>query len=118
MTYQPVEPVPPVQPIPPAQPMPIPGDRRGMAIASLVLGILSLCGSIFWFCAGPLAIVGIILGVLSLKSTARSMALAGIIISAIGIILSIVWIIVGFTSGPILQQIQSQLQMMQSTLAP
>jgi hypothetical protein len=68
----------------------MPGDRRGMAIASLVLGILSLCGSIFWFCSGPLAIVGIILGVLSLKSSARSMALAGIILSAIGIILSIV----------------------------
>jgi hypothetical protein len=98
--------------------MPVPGDRRGMAIASLVLGILSLCGSIFWFCSGPLAIVGIILGVLSLKSSARTMAMAGIIIAAVGIILSIVWIIIGFTSGPILQQLQSQLQNMQSTLQP
>lgn len=108
----------PVQSMPPAQPMPMPGDRRGLSIASLVFGILSLCGSIFWFCSGPLAIVGVVLGVLSLRSSGRNMALAGIILSVIGIILAIVFIIITVTSGPILQQIQQQIQQMQSTLQP
>jgi hypothetical protein len=106
----------PMPPIEPARPMPVPGDRRGLAIASLVLGIISLCGAIFWFCGGPLAIVAVVLGVLSRNSSARSMATAGIILGAIGIVLAIVFVILTLTSGPIIQQFQHQLQQMQSTL--
>ncbi len=108
----------PIPPVEPAPPMPVPADRRGLAIASLVLGIISLCGAIFWFCGGPLAIVAVVLGVLSRNSTARGMATAGIILGAIGILLAIVFVILTITSGPILQQIQQQLQNMQSTLQP
>jgi hypothetical protein len=106
----------PLPPVEPAQPMPAPGDRRGLAIAALVLGIISLCGSIFWFCSGPLAMVGIVLGVLSRNSSARSMANAGIILGVIGIVLAIVFLILTLTSGPLIQQFQHQLQQMQSTL--
>jgi hypothetical protein len=67
-----------------------PGD--GMALASMILGIISaaigwipLCGLI---ALGP-AIIGIVLGSLGLKSPhRRGMAIAGIILSVIGIVAS------------------------------
>ena len=96
-------------------PIPVPpvaapaGDKKGLAIASLVLGILSLCASVFWFCGGPISIVGIVLGFLGLKSSGKGMAIAGIILSAIGLLLLIVFVILGQVSGPIFQQIQNQI---------
>jgi len=92
----------------------MPGDRKGLAIASLVLGILSFCGSLFWYCSIPLAIGAVILGILSLKSSGRIMAIIGIILAVIGVIMGIVFAIIGLNSGPILQQ----LQQLQSTLQP
>lgn len=63
----------------------------GLAITSMVLGILSLvccfvyCGSI------PLAIVSIILGVIVLvqKKKGKSFAIAGIVTSVVGVLMSI-----------------------------
>lgn len=68
-----------------------PKGSSGLAITSMVLGILSLvccfvyCGSI------PLAIVSIILGIIVLakKKKGKSFAIAGIVTSAIGILMSI-----------------------------
>lgn len=63
-------------------------NSRGLAIASLVLGIVSL------FCCGSVcSIVGIVLGILSRskKSTDNGMATAGIVLSIIGLVL---WAIV------------------------
>lgn len=68
-------------------------ERKGFAIASLVLGILSLV-----FCClggGVLGIVGLILGILSLvkKESKMGMAIAGIITSSFGIIYGIAMLI-------------------------
>jgi hypothetical protein len=66
---------------------------NGLSIASLVLGILTLCsaaGSIIRFasvCSGLFGIIGVVLGVLGLNTKGRSMAIAGIILSAAGLIL-------------------------------
>jgi hypothetical protein len=73
----------------PATPAPA-SNNRGLAIASLILGILSLCGSISLFCTTPLALVGIVLGALGIKSTARSMAIAGIVLSVVGLIMAVI----------------------------
>jgi hypothetical protein len=74
-------------------PYPVPGSGAepgdGMALASMILGIVSaaigwipVCGLI---ALGP-AIIGVVLGSLGLKSTRRrGMAIAGIILSVIGI---------------------------------
>jgi hypothetical protein len=62
----------------------------GLAIASLVLGILSLCGSGVFVCGGILSLVGIVLGALGLNSRGRGMAIAGIILSVVGLLLAIV----------------------------
>jgi hypothetical protein len=92
----------------PVPPQTQPGDRRGLAIASLVLGILSLCASILWFCGGPISIVGLVLGVMGLKSSLRGLAIAGIVLSAIGLLLVIVFGIIGLISIPFIQQFQNQ----------
>ena len=76
----PVSPAPPTPaPVPPAPPpmapspaaVPVaPGDRRGLAIASLVLGILGI------------------------NSRGKGMAIAGIILGAVGLLLTIVFRII------------------------
>ena len=75
---------------PPAS-TPTPKGGKGLAIASLVLGILSLCASVAWWCGGPLSIVGLVLGALGVKSSGRGMAIAGIILSAVGLILLVIF---------------------------
>ncbi len=69
-------------------------DRKGLAIASLVLGILSLCGSVSLFCGGLISLIGIILGALGMNSKSRNMAIAGIVLSALGLILAIIFRVV------------------------
>jgi len=71
-------------------------DRGWAGITSLVLGIVNLFAWCLPICGGPLAIVGIILGVLGLKSRNRGSSIAGIILSVIGLILSIIWTIAFF----------------------
>jgi hypothetical protein len=97
MTVQNPSPTPappaPVAPMPAPTPA-TPGDRRGLAIASLVLGILSLCGSGFWVCGGLLSVVGIVLGALGLNSKGKNMAIAGIILAGVGLLLTVVFRIV------------------------
>ncbi len=75
----------------PAYPVKQKEEGKGMAIASLVLGILSVtccCGSII-----P-SILALVFGFISKsqKKENNGMAIAGIILGAIGIVLGIVWI--------------------------
>jgi hypothetical protein len=75
-------------------PVPVPtpaGDKKGFAIASLVLGILSLCGSGIFWCGGLISVIGIVLGALGINSRSKQMAIAGIILSALGLILAIIF---------------------------
>jgi hypothetical protein len=65
-------------------------NSSGLAIASLVLGILSLCGSGALFCSVPLGLIGGVLGVLGINTKGRSMAIAGIVLSAVGLLLAII----------------------------
>ena len=61
-----------------------------MAIAALVLGIVSL---IAWFIplfGHPISIVGLVLGIKTVKSDKRAMAIAAIIMSSIGLILTVI----------------------------
>ncbi len=68
---------------------PPPPQRDGRAIAALVLGICSL---VVWCCpllGAPVAIIGLILGVLAWNSASRGMAIAGVVMCALGLLLSI-----------------------------
>ena len=57
-----------------------------------ILGVLSVC---LWFCSIPLNLAALIMGFLSLKSPNRGMALAGTILGAIGLVITVGLTIVG-----------------------
>lgn len=80
----------------PQEPQGQPG--KGLAIASMVLGILG------FFCYGITSIIGLILGCVAKGKGCRSgMATAGIICSAISIVLYvivIVFVLIAANSGP------------------
>lgn len=64
----------------------------GMAVASMVLGILSIVLCCMWYAALPMGIIGLILGIVSLKkgNLGAGMAKAGIVTSVIGIVFVLV----------------------------
>lgn len=69
-------------------------STNGFAIASLVLGIISILVSLVWF-MGLVPILGIIFGILGLskkyEGKNKGMAIAGLVMSIIGIVLMIGW---------------------------
>ena len=64
-------------------------DNKGFAIAALVLGIISLCAWLFPICGFPVAIAGIVLGILGLKSSSRTMAIVGIVLCGLALLASL-----------------------------
>lgn len=64
-------------------------DRKGLAIASLVLGIVSLVFFCLWYISIPCAVLGIIFGTMSKTSSGAGMAKAGLICSIIAIAIAI-----------------------------
>ena len=69
-----------------------------MAVASMVLGIISFVFCWFIYVGGPLAILGLVLGIVSRKKNdgGRGMAIAGITISAVSLGLMILLLVIGF----------------------
>lgn len=92
------------QPVTPPAPAPT-SDQKGLAIASLVVGIINLCTWLLPICGAPLAIAGLVLGYFGLKSSQRNLAIAGMVLSGIGLCLAIVNAIAGVVLGPQLQSI-------------
>lgn len=62
-----------------------------LALASAALGVMSLCLSLVPACGGIASVLGIVLGLFSLKTEHNSTATAGVVISSLGILLSIVY---------------------------
>lgn len=65
-------------------------DKKGCAIAGMIVGIVSLvfsCYGIFSLIAG---IVGLILSTVGMKSSKRGMAVAGVVCSAIALVFSLI----------------------------
>ena len=86
----------PVPPYPPTQQ----GQGHGMAIASLVLGIVGIVfGCCLWYITIPCAIIGLILGVMANKQDKNGMATAGIVLSSISLALAVIVIIMVVAAG-------------------
>jgi hypothetical protein len=84
----------PAQPVVAAQPEKPAG--KGLAIASLILGIVGMVCC----CGGITSILAIVLGIIARSKGYKSgMATIGIILGAVGIIFGIVGSIVGFATG-------------------
>jgi hypothetical protein len=80
-------------------------EGKGLAIASMVLGIVSLvlC-CCFYYLAVPSSIVGLVLGIVSIKKgkPGKNMAIAGIIMSGIAVVFAIILV---FAAGYIMSQL-------------
>lgn len=73
------------------QPQPPQEEKKGMSIASMVLGIVGLIAWCLPILGLPMGIVGLILlGIVGIRKGGKGMAIAGIITSVITIILSLV----------------------------
>ena len=67
-----------------------------LALASAALGIMSLCLAIIPACGGLLSVLGIMMGLYSLKVENSGTARAGIIISGLGILITLVYMLFVF----------------------
>jgi len=62
-----------------------------LSLASASLGLISLCLAIIPVCGGVVSLLGIIFGLFSLKSENSKTALIGVIVSALGLLVTIVY---------------------------
>ena len=90
-------------------------DRKGFAIASMVLGIIALVLFCIVYISIPCAILALIFGILSVKSSKRGMAIAGITTGAIGFILTVllyvfIFVVVGVGTYTGLDSLQDALE--------
>ncbi len=69
-------------------------ESKGLSIASMVLGIVSLVFFCVWYIAIPCAILAIIFGIIGSKRGAKKMAKAGLIMGIVSVsIFVLVWIL-------------------------
>ena len=92
----------------PEQPQKDPG--HGLAIASLVLGILSILSCCCTYLAIILGVVGIVLAIISLAGKMETMATVGMILSILGVVIAVGMIIwsAAFAQSPAYQEIMNQ----------
>ena len=64
---------------------------RFFAIASPALGLISLCAAIIPVCGGVSSVLGIILGMVSLKTEHSRSAIAGVALSVLGMLITITY---------------------------
>lgn len=74
-------------------------NKKGLCIASLVLGIISIVFCCIYVISIPCAILALIFGIIGVKSTTKGMAIAGIITSAISLIVLVFMFIFFFFIG-------------------
>lgn len=73
--------------------------KEGFAIASLVLGILSLPLFCFWCLGIPCGVLAIIFGVLGKDSSQRGLAIAGIVMGCISVAIAIFFVFLVFAGA-------------------
>lgn len=62
----------------------------GYAITALILGLISIFAWCLPICGLPITVVGVVFGNLGLKTPSRGMAKAGLILSIIGLVLTVI----------------------------
>lgn len=84
--------------------------RKGMGIASMILGIVSVVLCCLWYITPITSVIGLILGIISLKreDAAKGMAITGIVLSSIGILIAayiIFCIVIAYSNSDLYNQI-------------
>jgi len=75
------------------------GSKKGPAIASLVLGVNSLWAWFLPLVGFPVSILGLLMGIVGRKSSIKKMAMAGLILSIIGLVATIINSAIGAYQG-------------------
>jgi hypothetical protein len=128
MTQQPPPPGYTPGPYPNYQPPAPQGGSIGLAVTSMILGIISLICFCAWYISLPLALIAIVLGFIAKgqadrgQAGGRGMAVAGLVLGSIAVLLALILMVVYFTAGPALQnklmiwqkQQMQQMQQMQN----
>ena len=73
----------------PNDPNAVNSNVPALAITSVVLGVFNLCSWYFPICGLPMSTLGLIFGVSSMNSSKRALAIAGIALSALGLIANV-----------------------------
>jgi hypothetical protein len=73
------------------QAQPTKKDRKGMAVAGLVLGIVAVVFSCFTWVDMFVAVLAIVFGALGIQSSRKKMAIVGLILGIVGIIFAVIW---------------------------
>lgn len=81
-------------------------EGQGLAITSLVLGILAIITCLVWYIGIVLGILAIIFGAVSVKKLGHKKAIAGIVTGGVGVILSLVIVWATSAALPSLQKNQ------------
>lgn len=68
--------------------------RAGLAIASLVLGILAMCSCCLPVVTVPLGILAVIFAVLGMRSVNRGLAIAGLVLGIIALVLGTMMLVI------------------------
>jgi hypothetical protein len=79
-------------------------QAEGMAVASLVLGIVTLVLFCFWPISVPTGIIGLVLGIIAMRGTKRGIAMVGAILSGVGILVVIVVVVLAVLNADKLQE--------------
>lgn len=89
-------------------------ESIGMAIASLVLGIVSIVTCCWWQVSIVVGIVGLVLGILHNKkqTTGKGMAIAGIVLSIVGLSISVIIIALTLAGIGVLDEFARELENM------
>ena len=78
-----------------------PQESKGLSIASMVLGIISVVLFCIWYISVPCAILAIIFGIVGMKKGGRGMGIAGLVLGIVALaILAIIYLLafIGFAS--------------------
>ena len=73
--------------------------NRFYALFSVGFGVLSLCAAIIPICGGTLALLGIGVGLFGRRSESRKMATFGVGISALGLLIAVIYAIFLYIAG-------------------
>ncbi len=69
-------------------------ESKGLSIASMVLGIISVVLFCIWYISVPCAILAIIFGIVGMKKGGRGMGIAGLVLGIVALaILAVIYLL-------------------------
>ena len=86
--------------IPPSAPASRRVDQKGFALAAFLLGMLNLFLWVTPFCGAPASMLGLLVGVVGLRSSRRWLAISGMILSGVAFLLTLFFMLAGSIFNP------------------